>query len=95
MRNKLRSRRGESLAEVLASILIATLSVALLFGGVVTSSHIDVDIQEEDKQYYENFSAAERRDVPAEPSTAKLTITCKDNKNKRELDVNLYGGGGM
>ena len=35
MRKKLRDNRGETLVEVLASILIAALSVALLFSSIM------------------------------------------------------------
>jgi len=61
MKNKLKDAQGETLVEVLASILICALSVALLFGSVMVSANIDRQAQELDSQYYSDLTKAERQ----------------------------------
>lgn len=101
MRNKLRDDRGETLIEVLASILICTLSVSLLFGAIMTSSGIDSRTQALDEQYYQDLTRAERQwagagtdpgDVYTAP--AAVTVTVKSGEgNVRDVTskVNFYG----
>ena len=90
MRQKLRSSQGETLVEVLASILICALSIALLFGSVMASGHIDRTAQETDKQYYLDLTKAERQeedpvktpdniaDTFTPASATSVTVTLKD-----------------
>ena len=59
MKRKLRGSRGETLVEVMASIVIGTLSVALLFGAIMASAQIGKSAQETDGAYYQALSAAE------------------------------------
>nr|WP_325212806.1 hypothetical protein [uncultured Oscillibacter sp.] len=68
MREKLRDARGETLVEVLASVLICALSITLLFGAVMASGNIDLMAQKADEEYYGALSKAERQDPdnPAE-----------------------------
>lgn len=61
MKQKLQSAQGETLVEVLASILICALSVALLFGAVMASSRIDQTAQVTDERYYKALTKAERQ----------------------------------
>lgn len=59
MREKLKSSRGETLVEVLASVLVCALSIALLAGAVSASVRIDLQAREADSEYYEVLSRAE------------------------------------
>ena len=86
MEKKLRGSGGETLVEVLASILIGALSVALLFGSIMASANITRQAQNSDEDYYKNLSAAEARTAPGENGT--LTV------NDSSLDITIYGGGG-
>ncbi len=61
MREKLRDARGETLVEVLASVVVCTLSVMLLLGAVSASANIDLRAQEADRAYYAALSKAERQ----------------------------------
>lgn len=98
MRNKLRDNRGETLMEVLASILICTLSISLLFGAIVTSSDIDGRTQELDEQYYQDLTRAERQEdaagtdwkdvYPNVPSVITVKVKNAVNNNERTLTVN-------
>lgn len=97
MRAKLRDSRGETLVEALASILIAALSVALLFGGIAASSRLNVDARRTDGEYYKALSAAEGQSgLPnAQEGIIKIRIVNKSNGAGTELEAGLYGGKGM
>ena len=51
MSEKLRNSRGETLVEVLASVLICALSVMLLLGAVSASTSIGLQAQAADEDY--------------------------------------------
>lgn len=87
---KLHSSRGETLVEVLASILVASLSVALLFSCVIASSTADVKVKEVDDTYYAALNDAGKQ-VGTPAATAKITV------NGTELPGNysVYGGAGV
>lgn len=94
---KLRENRGETLVEVLASILIASLSVALLFGCVMASSNMDRDARKLDAEHYKYLSEAEAQSGAG--TSAKVTVTndaVTDLTAKtKEVSVNIYGGAKM
>lgn len=91
MRKKLRERRGETLVELLASILIGALSVALLVGGIMVSVRLGLDARERDEDYYRQLTAAEARTGPALPGTVEVVNT--KNGLKSAIPVNVWGGG--
>lgn len=93
MRQKLKNSRGETLVEVLASILIASLSVALLFGCVMASANMDRKAGELDGKHYEALTAAETRSGTA--ISGNVEIQNSKNSVKKKLDIQLYGGEGM
>lgn len=100
MKQKLRNNRGETLVEVMASILISALSVALLFSCVAASFDMDKDAKELDKNHYKYLSAAETKDgTSSEGGAAKsgeLTIQNTAGAGlSGQVDILLYGGGGM
>lgn len=106
-RRKLRDNRGETLVETLASIVIASLSVALLFSGISAAVNIDRRAQELDRLHYAALTAAETRspytppdggpaDSDANAGTRDLEISNSDNMTFHYgLDVALYGGEGL
>lgn len=91
MRKKLRERRGETLVELLASILIGALSAALLAGGIAASTRLDLDARNLDKTYYQQLTAAEARTGPALPGAVEVVNTQNDLKSA--IPVNVWGGG--
>ena len=97
MRQKLRSQQGETLVEVLACILIASLSVSMLFGGVVASLHINEAADLRDEDYYQIFTAAEAQtnQLP-KPAGGSYTVKIENRGIGKEepLDIHLYGGEG-
>lgn len=102
MRRKLNDVRGETLVEVLASILIGSLSVALLFSMVMASGNMDKSAKEADEAFMESLNAAERQKTgadEADPSLipgAKVTVTNKDTSATANPgpSVTFYGGRG-
>ena len=95
---KLHNDRGETLVEVLASILVAALSVTLLFGCIMTSSDIDVRAKGQDEEHYVALSNAD-----AQPSPSAIgNVIIERVEPAPESDVTpampsiaIYGGEGM
>lgn len=95
LRAKLKKSQGESLVEVLAAILVATLSVALLLGGVVISTQLGRQADQADQAFYQALSAAENRQVPLTPMdgiAASPQVTITNGSDSVELPVQVYGG---
>lgn len=94
--HKLKSQRGETLVETMASILIAALSVALLFTCVMVSTQIDRMGQKADEAYYKALTAAETQTADADcPEKNGRVIIAGQSGVKEVLDITLYGGEGM
>lgn len=102
---KLKNDRGETLVEVLASVLISALSVTLLFSAVMVSSRIDVNAKEADSGYYANFTNAEVQiGTPFSTVTVKVEQADPDDINtapkatvapEKAPSVNIYGSDGI
>ena len=90
---KLNHNRGETLIEVLASILVASLSVALLFGCVMTASKIDQRAAESDIKHYEAYGNAETHTAAEDepPPTAQVEFAGAPIP----IPIKIYGGEGM
>ena len=91
MREKLRNSRGETLVEVLVSVLVCALSITLLAGAVTASANIDLRAQAADTEYYTALSKAERQSrTPAGGSSEADTY----NSLRGETKVSVTSGGG-
>ena len=91
MREKLRNSRGETLVEVLVSVLVCALSITLLAGAVTASANIDLRAQAADTEYYTALSKAERQSrTPAGGSSEAETY----NSLPGETKVSVTSGGG-
>lgn len=84
---KLRSNRGETLVEVLAAILVATLSVGLLMGGVAASSAINRQADHSDESFYETLTAAESRTGTSVPGSVRVA----EGAVETSIPVLVYG----
>lgn len=92
-RLKLRSERGETLVEVLASILIVSLSVMMLVGSVMASSRVDVETEKLDKKHYKALTSAETH---RGDEMTGMTVTIKGSAGGTVTpDITIYGGAGM
>lgn len=97
MKRKLKSNRGETLVEVLASILIGALSVALLFTAVMASVNMDRTAKETDSKYKEVLAAAEGRTAefdPFAPAATDKTVKVANGSSVANVPVTFYGGDG-
>lgn len=95
MCRKLDDNRGETLVEMLASILIAALAVALLFTCCMASVQMGGQARAADKRYYENLSAAEKRGEPLSGDAEVIVAKTDEPTVTQPVDVSLYGGDGM
>lgn len=95
MRQKLKKTEGETLIEVLASILIGALSVALLFSAVLASARIDRSAEDADGAFRVSLRAAEKQ---AEALTDGAMITVESRVpvvvEPSKLPVIFFGGKG-
>ena len=90
---KLRSKRGETLAEILVSIAILGFSIGLMLTMVMTSIRINQNSRKSDEILMTELNAAEVQDDENMIRTAKIRITDTDSANSVEIEVNLYAGG--
>ena len=97
LKRKLRSQQGETLVELLASILIASLSVAMLLGGVAVSANLSRQADTSDKYFYETLTAAETRQTPVTESIRPFPVVqlTEVGTTTIELPINVYGGEGL
>ena len=104
---KLHDRRGETLVEVLAAVLICALSVLFLSSMAMTSIRINENAQDHDDGYYDALNFAESRGTaldsdgnPAgETKPGTVTVTVKDlpaggiaTPAPLSLNITYYGG---
>lgn len=95
MCRKLKDNRGETLVEMLASILIAALAVALLFTCCMASVQMGGQARAADERYYDNLSAAEKREAPLSGDAKVIVAKTDEPTVTQPVDVSLYGGDGM
>lgn len=96
MARKLHDNRGETLVEMLASILIAALAVALLFTCCMASVEMGRETWEADKNYYEALSKAEEQKAPlmtdADGNPLTAVVKVESSSVSETVEINLYGG---
>lgn len=98
IKQKLRSQRGETLVEVLASILIASLSVAMLLGGVTVSANLGRQADTTDAYFYETLTAAEGHQTPLTETdgvSRSPYIQLTEGGTTIDIPVQIYGGEGL
>lgn len=98
LKKKLRSQRGETLVEVLASVLIASLSVALLIGGVTVSVNLGRQADGADAAFYEILTKAEKQEAPVTAGIASdpsLRVAENGTPHSKDIPVQVYGGEGL
>ena len=96
MERKRKDNRGETLVEVLASILVGTLSVALLFSAVMASAKMDRTAKEADEEFRRSLNLAEEQESTAAadiiPSGAQVTVKNESGSgSEAALKVEFYG----
>ena len=84
MRKKLRSQRGDTLAETLAALLLVVLTMAFLATSLVTAARINAGVRQTDTAL--KYDAAEGEKKP-------LTITRENNSVEKNVKVYETKGG--
>lgn len=84
MRKKLRSQRGDTLAETLAALLLVVLTMAFLATSLVTAARINAGVRQTDTAL--KYDAAEGEKKP-------LTITRENNSVTKSVKVYETKGG--
>lgn len=95
-RKKLKNSSGETLVELLASILIGSLSVGLLAAGIMVSVNINAKAGQMDESFYTALSAAEKREASDIYPKTEGTVSISENgKTIASLKISIYGGEGL
>ncbi len=93
---KLKSRKGETLVESLASILIFTMSSIVMFSMVSSAGNINAKAKEMDQQIQTQLVAVEKGDPASRTGTGEVTMTLVAKNGSTveiaEVDVDIYGG---
>lgn len=96
---KLHNERGETLIEVLASIIIGSLSVALMFGCIMASTKMDEDARALDEKHYDGLTVADVKDAvpvsdaPEESGDAEDPEVSGDSDDSEGPRVMIKRGG--
>ena len=84
IRNKLRSRAGESISETLVSLLIAALALAMLAGAVTSGMSIVKKERSKLGTYYSDNEKIVKQDPEHPDGTTPMTIKLKVMENNVE-----------
>lgn len=91
---KLRDNKGETIVEVLISIVVASLSVAFLFSCIITSSNMEKDAKEADKEFYTALSGAEERKTELTEGNVEITLELSTPVHT-DVPISIYGDDGV
>lgn len=84
MRKKLRSQRGDTLAETLAALLLVVLTMAFLATSLVTAARINAGVRQSDTALKYDAADGEKK---------TLTITRENNSVTKSVKVYETKGG--
>lgn len=90
MIQKLKSLRGETMVEMLVSMLILTLSICLLVTMIVVSYQFDRQARELDKTYKDELYAAENFDGTSVDGRIILNPKNFEGVEPQKVDVKIY-----
>ena len=95
MMRKLKSRAGESLAEVLVAMLIVAFATMLLVVMISASASMDAAARKADKTFYEDLSGAETHTRAGEDAVSGTVIIKNGAGLYQKVDVETFGGSGL
>lgn len=94
--NKLRSKAGESLVEVLCAILIFTMASVGMYSMVMAANNINATAKEADQKFQENMLIVEKADGTGAAGTVTMTYTDSNgNAHNFSADVKVYQSGDL
>ena len=93
MKKKLKQQKGETLAESLVALLIATLSVMMLTAAITGSARVNKQNRDADLRYSEDLKRAESYETDAEYEVKEAEIRFDFEGGVHYIkEVLLYGG---
>ncbi len=102
LRMKLMRNSGESLLELLASVLVGSLSFGLLLTFIAAAARMDDSGEKNDRDYYKSLAEAEVQDKAAAmneegfPKKEKVKVILEENPGiTAEPEVICFGGHGV
>ncbi len=93
---RLKSKRGESLAEILIAVLIAALGCMLIATMFVSAFSLNKQASDMDDAFYQSMSDTEKVYESNSSGSGKIVINEDDgvdNDGGLEVDVDIYGEG--
>lgn len=93
---KLKSKKGESLAEILIAILIIAFGCMLIAAMYSASMSMNLDAQDADKDFYDAITKMES--MGSGDKSGDLTVGITDENGateKGDIKVDRYGSGGL
>ena len=90
MKKILHNKKGETLVEVMAAILIFTLSSIILYTMITSASKVNAEAQDFDKAVYDQMLVTERGQTPAKKGTVKISYVksgAKEEINSVPVDI--------
>ena len=93
IKNKLKAQSGETLVEVMLSLLISTIAIGLLFTSILTATRINQANKVADAKFYKELQMAETflSEEGYEAKKIEIRIVFQTAESKT-LDVTRYGG---
>ncbi len=92
MLRKLKQKKGETLVESLAAILIFTMASIVLFSLVSTAGDINGKAKEMDRQIQEQMVSVEKGDPDDLNGRGTVTMTLNGHILVNEVPIDIYGG---
>ena len=90
--SKLKSRRGESLVEVLAAILIFTMASIIMYTMVTTAADLNTVAKAADRANQAQMVIAEQAEGVGTPGQVQMTISVGTNTiTVADVEVEIYG----
>ena len=97
MFQKLKQKKGETLVEVLVSLMIAVMCMGILTMSVTTAARVNIKTQQLDKAYSEELQTAEGHlaQITGVSSSVKMEIDVDGDGTSETKNINiiLYGAG--
>lgn len=91
--NKLKNRRGETLVEMLAAILIFTLASVVLYSMITTATDMNEQARRKDEQNQAQMVALELQEGTPKTGTVSIKVTSSNGtvNTMNNIKVKLYG----
>lgn len=92
LKNKLRSKRGESFVEILIAILIVALGCVLIATMYSSAMNLNLTASKKDDEFYKDVSQMEQLFDESEPSDKTKKAEIKDEyNNSLSVPIDIYG----